>query len=198
MWLKICGMTSAAAVGAALEAGADAIGFVFAPSVRSLSAAAAAVLAAPARGRVRCVAVTLHPTQSEVDDILRSFRPDVLQSDATDFEALQLPATLERLPVVRQGAVPSALPPRLLFEGPRSGAGACSDWQEARRLAARTELVLAGGLNADNVADAIGAVQPFGVDVSSGVESRPGVKEAKEILRFAAGVRAATKREERA
>lgn len=199
MWLKICGMTSAAAVAAALEAGADAIGFVFAPSVRSLSPAAAAVLAAPARGRVRCVAVTLHPTQSEVDGILRSFRPDVLQGDATDLAALSLPEALERLPVVRQGAVPAALPGRLLFEGPRSGAGTCSDWQEARQLAARTELVLAGGLNADNVADAIAAVQPFGVDVSSGVESRPGVKEAEKILRFAARVRAAaTRREERA
>jgi len=198
MWLKICGMSSAAAVAAALEAGADAIGFVFAPSVRSLSAAAAAVLAAPARGRVRCVAVTLHPTQAEVDEILGTFRPDMLQSDAADFAALTLPASLERLPVVRQDAVPSTLPARLLYEGPRSGAGTCSDWQQARRLSARTELVLAGGLHAANVAAAIAAVQPFGVDVSSGVESRPGMKDAAAILRFAASVRAAaaTRREE--
>lgn len=200
MWLKICGMTSAAAVGAALEAKVDAIGFVFAPSVRLLSAAVATALAAPARGRVCCVAVTLHPTQAAVDDILANFRPDVLQSDAADFAALTLPATLERLPVVRQDALPATLPARLLFEGPRSGSGACSDWQQARQLAMRTQLVLAGGLSAANVAAAIAAVQPFGVDVSSGVESRPGVKEPAEILRFAACVRAAahTRREETA
>lgn len=191
MWLKICGLTSAAAVAAALEARADAIGFVFAPSVRCLSPAAAAELAAPARGRARCVAVTLHPTQAEVDDILHAFRPDMLQADAADFAALTLPAALERLPVVRQDEVPAALPARLLFEGPRSGAGTCSDWQQAQQLARRTQLVLAGGLNAANVAAAIAAVQPFGVDVSSGVESRPGVKDVAEIVRFAASVRAA-------
>jgi phosphoribosylanthranilate isomerase len=191
MWLKICGMTSAAAVAAALEARADAIGFVFAASVRCLSPAAAAVLAAPARGRARCVAVTLHPTQSEVDDILHTFRPDMLQADVAAFDTLTLPAALERLPVVRQDAIPDPLPARLLFEGPRSGAGTRSDWQQAQQLAVRTQLVLAGGLNAINVAAAIAAVQPFGVDVSSGVESRPGVKDGAEILRFAASVRAA-------
>ena len=67
MWIKICGMTTAAAVEAALEARVEAIGFVFARSVRELLPESAAALARPARGRARCVAVTRHPSQAAVD-----------------------------------------------------------------------------------------------------------------------------------
>jgi phosphoribosylanthranilate isomerase len=191
MWVKICGMTSAEAVTAALAARADAIGFVFAESPRRLTPRAAARLAQPARGRVCCVAVLRHPTQAEVDEIVATFAPDLLQSDAADFESLRLPQQLGRLPVVRAaGGAPGALPRRILFEGPRSGSGTVSDWDTAHRLARRTELVLAGGLTAANVAAALEAVRPYGVDVSSGVETRPGVKSAAEIIRFVAAVRA--------
>jgi phosphoribosylanthranilate isomerase len=76
MWLKICGMTSADAVDAALTAGVDAIGFVFAPSVRQLTPAQAAQLAAPARGRLACVAVTCTRQQAEVSEIVQQFAPD--------------------------------------------------------------------------------------------------------------------------
>ncbi len=193
MWIKICGMTSADAVAAALEARVDAIGFVFAESARQLEPAQAAQLARPARGRVRCVAVTHRPTQSAVDEILEVFAPDVLQTDLTDLERLELPAGLERLPVVRAGnRVPVTLPGRILFEGPRSGSGSVSDWNTARGLARRTELVLAGGLNSDNVGAAIAAVGPFGVDVSSGVELKPGVKSPAEIAGFVRAARAAS------
>jgi phosphoribosylanthranilate isomerase len=192
MWIKICGMTTAAAVSAAIDAGADAVGFVFAESPRRVTPQAAAVLARAARGRVRCVAVTRHPAQREVDEIVNVLRPDLLQSDAADFAALRLPASLGRLPVVRQGApAPVALPERILFEGDASGSGSVSDWDAARLLAERTQLVLAGGLNAGNVAAAIAAVRPFGVDVSSGVEERPGLKSPAEIVKFVLAVRAA-------
>jgi len=190
MWIKICGMTTAAAVEAALEARVEAIGFVFARSVRQLAPERAAVLARPARGRVRCVAVTRHPTQASVDEIVRVFAPDILQSDAEDLAQLRLPAALEALPVLREGgAVP--LPARILFEGPASGSGTVSDWGVAAALARRTQLVLAGGLNAVNVAAAIAQVQPFGVDVSSGVEERPGVKSPAAIVSFVEAVRGA-------
>src|SRR5580692_7933690 len=101
MWIKICGMTTPDAIATALEAGADAIGFVFAESPRRLTAEAAAQLARPARGRVRCVAVTRAPAQPALDEMLRVFRPDVLQTDASDLAQLRLPAGLELLPVVR-------------------------------------------------------------------------------------------------
>jgi phosphoribosylanthranilate isomerase len=190
MWIKICGLTSADAVAAALAAGVDAIGFVFAESPRRLSAEDAARLAAPARGKARCVAVTRHPTQPQLDELLATFRPDVLQTDAGDLARLRLPGALELLPVVR-GAGAAAPPARLLFEGPGSGVGARCDWSLAAALARRTQLVLAGGLDAGNVAGAIAAVRPFGVDVSSGVEERPGVKSPAEVERFAAAARAA-------
>jgi phosphoribosylanthranilate isomerase len=190
MWIKICGITSAAAVSAALAAGADALGFVFASSVRQLTPAVAAVLAQPVRGRARCVAVTLQPNAAEVREILAEFRPDVLQADAAALAALRLPGSLETLPVVR-AAMTESLPPRLLFEGPASGSGTRGDWEVAQALARRTQLVLAGGLTAANVAEAIRRVAPFGVDVSSGVESRPGQKDPHKIEEFVARARAA-------
>src|SRR5215470_7427560 len=119
MWIKICGMTTPDAIATALEAGADAIGFVFAESPRQLTPEAATQLARPARGRARCVAVTCHPAQGALDEMLRVFRPDVLQTDESDFATLALPASLERLPVVRGGGGhPADMPARVLFEGP--------------------------------------------------------------------------------
>ena len=129
MWLKICGVTDAQSVAAALETGVDAIGFVFAPSVRSSEPSQAARLAVPARGRLSLIAVTLHPEAALIEEILRQLRPDVLQSDLADFEHLILPATLGRLPVLRSAVdPPAALPRRFLFEGARSGHGETADW----------------------------------------------------------------------
>jgi len=190
VWIKICGMTTPEAINAALTARVDAIGFVFAESVRRLSPQVAAQLAAPARGKVACVAVTRHPSQQELDEILEVFQPDVLQTDAEDLTALRVPAELPRLPVVRDDLSSGALPARILFEGLSSGTGRTCDWGGAQRLARRTELILAGGLHADNVIAAITEVQPFGVDVSSGVESRPGLKDPAKIERFAHAARA--------
>lgn len=191
MWIKICGLTTPDAVAAALDAGVDAIGFVFAKSVRQVTPSQALALASPARGRVRCVAVTRHPSQQDFDEILSVFEPDVLQTDAPDFELLKVPGRLARLPVFRgaPAAESSGLPGRILFEGATSGAGALADWSVAHKVARRTELVLAGGLNPANVAAAIEAVRPFGVDVSTGVEARPGVKSPAEIENFVRAVR---------
>jgi phosphoribosylanthranilate isomerase len=191
MWIKICGLTTPDAVEAALDAGVEAIGFVFAKSVRRVSPEQALQLAAPARGRATCVAVTRHPSQQDIDEIVSIFKPDVLQTDAPNFELLKLPTGLQRLPVFRgtpadEGA---SLPGRLLFEGSTSGAGTLADWTAAGKLARRTQLVLAGGLNPGNVAAAIQAVGPFGVDVSTGVEVRPGVKSPAEIANFVRAAR---------
>ena len=190
MWIKICGLTTPEAVAAALSAGADALGFVFSESPRRVTPRAAAALAAAAAGRARRVAVTRAPSQALIEEILADFAPDVLQSDAADFARLTLPATLERLPVLRSR--PGGAPPRrLLFEGAHSGRGERGDWEAARELARATELVLAGGLSCENVVTAIRAVAPFGVDVSSGVEERPGHKSPALITRFIATVRGA-------
>lgn len=192
MWIKVCGLTTEDAVAAALAAGVDAVGFVFASSVRRVAPDEAARLAAPARGRVACVAVTRHPDPALVAEILDVFAPDVLQTDVDDVAALDLAGRCAVLPVLRSGTVaPAPLPARLLYEGPVSGSGQVADWTAARALARRAELVLAGGLNPGNVGAAIRAVQPFGVDVSSGVESAPGGKSATLIHEFVRAARAA-------
>jgi phosphoribosylanthranilate isomerase len=192
MWIKICGMTTDDAVAAALRAQVDAIGFVFAESKRRVTPQRAAELAAPARGKVQLFAVTKHPEQRDIDEIVSIFRPDVLQTDFEDIARLHLPTALEVLPVVRATRIePTPLPLRLLFEGPVSGTGIPADWSVARRLAARAQVILAGGLSPDNVSAAISAVNPFGIDVSSGVESSPGIKSPERIASFVRSARAA-------
>jgi phosphoribosylanthranilate isomerase len=192
-FVKVCGMTDARAVQAALEAGADAIGFVFAPSVRQVSPQEAALLAQPARGRALCVAVTQHPGEALLQRIFQQFAPDVLQTDQEDLSGITLPAGMRSWPVLRGAPVPGAILPagRVLFEGPRSGAGKVADWSAARELAMHCELILAGGLSPANVSEAIATVRPFGVDVSSGVEEAPGHKSMALIGSFVASARAA-------
>ena len=234
LWVKVCGLRNPADVAAACAAGADAIGFVFAPSVRRVSPAEATVAAAAAPANVQRVAVFLHPTQVELDEVLAGFKPDIVQTDAADFATLQVPAGIAVLPVVRAGEsreqapshngsreqapshngsreqapsykelgassllqsdIPvggSLLPTRCLVEGPRSGTGQVADWTLAAAIAARTQVVLAGGLHAGNVAAAVQALRPWGVDVSSGVESAPGVKDAARIHQFVFAARQA-------
>lgn len=193
MFIKICGVTSPGAVEAAVEAGADAVGFVFAPSSRRVTTLRARECCVGMPKRVIRIAVMHHPDADLVAQVLEEFAPDWLQTDAEDFAAFDLPAGCGALPVFRTGRTPEhgRLPPRLLFEGPVSGSGETADWREARALAAGTHLVLAGGLNPDNVEDAIRAVKPWGIDVSSGVERAPGEKDALKIEQFVARARSA-------
>lgn len=184
-------MTTELAVHTAVAAGVDAVGFVFAPSKRQVTAEQARQLAAAVPARIVRVAVMLHPAQHLVDEVLSVFKPDVLQTDWEDLAGLQLPDTLRVLPVLRAGsALPAVLPTRFLFEGPVSGTGATADWSHAAALARQGELILAGGLSPTNVAMAIESVQPFGVDVSSGVEAMPGVKDPQKIIEFVHAARA--------
>ena len=192
MWVKVCGLTTPDAVAAAVDAGVDAVGFVFAESKRKVTPKQAAELARDVPRDILRVAVMLHPSQAQFDEVCALFRPDVLQTDVDDLAALQLPAGLKVTPVFRAGrALPVILPMRLLFEGPVSGNGETTDWSAAAELAARTQLILAGGLKPSNVAEAISIARPFGVDVSSGVEARPGVKDPQKIYDFVRNARAA-------
>jgi phosphoribosylanthranilate isomerase len=195
LFVKICGITGADALEAAVEAGADAVGFVFhAGSSRDIGPRRAAALAARLPAGVKSVCVTLHPDGDRVARILDAFVPDAWQSDAGDFDSLGLPVAIERWPVFRHAGAAVALPRRAVFDAPASGRGIPGDWQGAAALARRCELVLAGGLKPANVADAIAAVRPFGVDVSSGVERAPGVKDGALIRAFVAAARSARER----
>jgi phosphoribosylanthranilate isomerase len=191
-FIKICGMTTPAAVSTALSCEVDAIGFVFATSVRQVTLQRASELAASARHKVACVAVTRHPTREAVEAILRDFKPDILQTDIDDIAGLDLPRSLSVLPVMRLGPRPAcALPGRVLFEGPVSGSGQTTDWESAAAMAQQCQLILAGGLNPLNVGPAIRFVRPFGVDVSSGVEDQPGLKSSEKIEKFVTAARMA-------
>jgi len=197
MWIKICGLTSADAVAAAAEAKVDAIGFVFAPSPRQVTPGQAAQLAALAPPGILRIAVSQHPLQMKVDEICRSMKPDYFQTDVEDLRELKIPAPVKLLPVVRFGRkTPSPLPALMVFEGPTSGIGELADWGRAAELARQTQLILAGGLSIANVAEAIAAVRPYGVDVSTGVEATPGIKDPAKIREFVRVVRAAAARVE--
>lgn len=206
LWIKICGLRTHEAVEAAVQAGASAVGFVFhAGSPRNIGVAAACELSRAVPAGIERIAVFLHPSQSLVDEVLAAVTPDWVQTDAEDLATLALPAGQRVLPVLRsRGGGParaaagsrdseSRLSPRLLYEGASSGTGERADWSEAARLARATQLVLAGGLDAGNVVDAVRAVRPFGVDVSSGVERERGVKDPARIHEFVRVARVAAR-----
>jgi len=191
--VKICGLRNAADVDAAVTAGADAVGFVFAESVRRVMPAEARDAAVGLSQEVRRVAVMRHPENEEWLAVLNTFAPDVLQTDIDDFEALDVPHQIERWPVIRENhpAIDQSLPDTFLYEGSNSGLGQTVDWERAAVIAGRGNMILAGGLSAENVAEAIRAVHPRGVDVSSAVESAPGQKDPDLIRNFISAARAA-------
>ena len=191
--IKICGLTDADAVAAAMESGADAVGFVFADSVRRVSVQHALGIAAHAPRHIKRVAVMLHPSNEEWLEVRDGFQPDALQTDLADFDYLDVPDGIERWPVMREGAVAAddQLPEIFVYEGKASGSGEAVNWQAAAELAKRGKMILAGGLNIANVPEAIRQVVPFGVDVSSGVESAPGQKDLTRIQAFIEAVRTA-------
>lgn len=190
--VKICGLKTAADVEAAAEAGADAIGFVFAESVRRVTPVEAAAASA-AGGELLRVAVMKHPSNEEWRAVLEGFEPDVLQTDAGDYAALDVPESVRRWPVYREGGTveTGSMPPEFLYEGPKSGSGETVDWQRAAAVAKTGRMILAGGLSPANVSAAIAAVRPWGVDVSSGVEHAPGEKDPERIRTFIKAARAA-------
>jgi len=201
MFVKICGLTNELHVQVAVEAGADAVGFVFADSVRRVEPLQAARIASLVPETVKRVAVMLHPSDEEWQAVLRDFRPDVLQTDAADLENLEVPGSVECWPVYREGnnkvtdTFRAALKVSVtyLYEGARSGSGETVDWSRAAKLARSGNMILAGGLSVGNVAEAISIVRPFGVDVSSAVESAPGEKDSQLIREFISAAKAAEK-----
>jgi phosphoribosylanthranilate isomerase len=192
VFVKICGLNSSEAVEAAVAAGADAIGFVFADSPRQVTPEQAKALCTNVPSHVVRVAVMRHPHKEQWERVIEGFEPTWLQTDAEDFKWIKLPKSTLPLPVYRDSNAPadSDLPDRLLFEGTHSGSGRVADWDEARGLARVAEVILAGGLTVDNVEDAIRFVRPWGVDVSSGVERALGEKDPAKIKEFVARVRA--------
>lgn len=199
--VKICGISSAEAAAAAIEAGADAVGFVFAESPRQVTIERALELASHVPPFVTRVAVFRYPNPDQVMEVVRRFQPSVVQSEPGDGVNVGVPLSLGFLPVFHDGpGVVSQVcdyggrPGNdncVLLEGAgRGGLGTKPDWTRAAEIAQHTRLVLAGGLTPENVGEAIRIVRAHGVDVSSGVESK-GVKDPARIFEFIEAVRSA-------
>ena len=193
MFVKVCGLSRKEHVDAAVNAGADAIGCVFADSVRRVDPSHAAKITRDVPEGVKRVAVMLHPTNDEWQEVLLGFGPDILQTDAEDFAGLDVPEFVGRWPVYREGGVEPPMTGTYVYEGARSGQGETVDWTRAAELARHGYMILAGGLSAANVGEAATTVRPFGVDVSSAVESAPGEKDPTLINEFITAARAAEK-----
>jgi phosphoribosylanthranilate isomerase len=200
--IKICGVTTPEAAWMAVEAGVDALGFVFAESPRRLEIAGALEIAAAVPPFVARVAVFRHPGIEQVSDVLSRFRPDVVQTEPDErlsgvpgYGGRLLPVFHDASDVVTQVrrfvASPGALSVVHFEAAGRGGRGVLTDWNRAAKVARIAPMVLAGGLNPNNVAEAIARVRPYAVDVSSGVESAPGVKDAELVRRFVDAVRGA-------
>jgi phosphoribosylanthranilate isomerase len=209
--IKICGLSTAEAVEAALGGGAAFVGFIFFPkSPRNVSPAAAAELAGPARGRARVVAVTVDPADAALDAIVEALKPDLIQLHGRE--------TPERAAVVkaRTGAgvikaIPVSIPDDLaaaaayedvvdylMFDArPPAGSelpggvGATFDWDMLSGRTFSRPWFLAGGLTPNNISEAIRRSGAPLVDVSSGVETKPGLKDPRLIAAFLAAVRSA-------
>lgn len=191
--VKICGLSERQHVDDAVAAGANAIGFVFAKSSRRVTPEIARNISAGVPGGVKRVAVMLHPANDDWLEVLQTFEPDVLQTDAGDFDVLEVPDFVERWPVFREGKTPPNTSGTFVYEGPKSGAGETVNWSAAAGLSSNGNMILAGGLGVGNVGAAITAVRPFGVDVSSGVETSAGQKDSQLIKQFISAARAAEK-----
>jgi len=192
VFVKICGLRDIASVATAVSAGADAVGFVFAESVRQVTPEEATAAAKNVPAGVQRVAVMRHPSNDEWQSVLAGFAPDVLQTDAEDFDRLDVPDSIVRWPVIREGSAAASkpLPQIYIYEGASSGMGETVDWSRAAEVATNGQMILAGGLTVGSVAEAIHTVRPYGVDVSSAVESAPGHKDDELIRQFIGAVRA--------
>lgn len=185
--IKVCGITDPGDALTAAAAGANAVGFVFfRESPRRISPAEAAAIAAELPDSLERVAVFLRPTSAEIAAVLEVFDADLVQAD---YQCLNGSVEVPGLPVFREGDdilanLSGAQVPRFLYEGRRSGIGEKVDWEVASRIATAGRMTLAGGLSPANVAEAIRKVRPYGIDVSSGVESMPGVKDGRLISEF--------------
>lgn len=204
MKVKICGMTNSDDANAAIEAGADLLGFNFyRKSPRYVAPETASKIAAPLRSggdRPRLVGVFVNSPLEEVRAILQIAQLDLAQLHGDEpaqlveqlagqgFKALRPTSEAEAELDAARFAPNGPQAPMLLIDTYRKdqygGTGHTADWSIAAKLARRYPILLAGGLTPENVAAAIQQVKPWGVDVSSGVEMSPGKKDAKKMRTF--------------
>ncbi len=202
--IKICGLKTAEAIDRAVARGATHIGFIFfEKSPRYIEPDDAAGLADRVRGRAKIVAVVVNPANDDLDEIVATLRPDILQlhGDESPERVLTIKAVYG-LPVMKAFSVRTAddlkrveayigIADRFLFDAkpPKGselpgGNGVSFDWTLLSWLDGTVDYMLSGGLNKDNIAEALAITKAPGLDASSGLESAPGVKSVALIDEF--------------
>ena len=184
--VKICGLSTEEAVGTAVSAGADYIGFVFAPSKRQVTLDQAAELAKLIPADVKKVGVFVSPSQSELLEAIDKVGLNMVQIHGQVADDLfeDLPCdSIQAVQVDGEGHVPNSQADYLLFDAPVAGSGQTFDWAQLDTIGLTQPFFIAGGLNEDNVVQAIHHFTPYAVDVSSGVET-DGQKDHEKIRRF--------------
>lgn len=209
--IKICGLKTPDAVDHAVALGATHVGFIFfGKSPRHIEPADAGQLADRVRGRAKIVSVSVDADNDELDEIMAMIRPDILQLHGRESPDRVLTVkAVTGLPVWKALSISEAgdleriddydgIANRFLFDAKRpknselpGGNGVSFDWTLLKGLSERVDYMLSGGLDKDNVGEALRIAKPTGIDLSSGVESSPGVKSLDMMDEFFAAVRAA-------
>lgn len=201
--VKICGITNAADALAAIDAGADLLGFNFyAKSPRRITEDEAAKIRPRLPKEVDAVGIFVNASTAEVAAMCKSLKLDAAQlhGDETAETVAELAGSI---PVVKAFRVDPDFDVRTLKDysrafaflfdavvsGQYGGTGHTTDWDAARRAAVKHRIILAGGLKVENVAAAVRIVRPYGIDVASGVESKPGKKDHGRLREFIQEVR---------
>ena len=208
--IKICGLKTIESIDAAIAAGADFIGLVFfGPSPRNLTTAEARPLAEHVAGRAKVVALMVDPDDALVADVARTIKPDLIQLHGSETpQRATAIAALSGIPVMKAVKVETKADARrahdyadvcatILFDAkaPKGaplpgGNGVPFDWHALEDVGENLDYMLSGGLTPENVAEAIRLTGAPAVDVSSGVESAPGVKDTARIRAFIEAVKA--------
>jgi phosphoribosylanthranilate isomerase len=208
--VKICGLSTRETLDVALDAGADMVGFVFfPPSPRHLSLAAARDLGKQPKGRAAKVALTVDADDATLGNIVEALQPDILQLHGKESVArvrdikqkfgLQVMKVIAVETAADLGGVPAYadVADRILFDARApaeatrpGGLGAVFDWHVLKKVERKLAFMVSGGLDAQNVAEAVRVTGASGVDVSSGVERSPGVKDPELIRAFIRAARA--------
>lgn len=188
--VKICGLRTPDAVQAAVEAGADYIGFVFADSRRKVSPKEANTLAQMIPATIQKVGVFVSPNIEELQEVLKEVELDIIQIHGDYDEAcrsLGLPI-IRALAVGKDKQLSNEVVDYYLFDAPTAGSGVRFDWEAFDAQNAIKPYFIAGGLTPENVTDCIAHFHPHAVDVSSGVET-DGKKDVDKIKAFIKGVK---------
>ena len=208
VWIKVCGVTSEQDAELVVESGADAIGLNFVPtSKRRVSLSAAAAIAARVAGRAELVAVLADPTDEELAELLAAVPLASLQLHGSETPERLLELDGKPLPAFKaiRVAGPADVAEAHAYGGSRllvdakvdghlGGSGVAFEWSLVEALAARRQVILAGGLSPENAALAVARLRPYGLDVASGVEppaAPNGQKDRDRVLRFVANARRA-------